>query len=38
MGSLAIFFGVVFFFLGLSDTGLFGLSCCSSCVISFWSC
>ena len=38
MGSPEIFFGVVFFFLGLSDTGLFGLSCCSSCVISFWSC
>ena len=31
-------FCVVFFFLGLSDTGLLGLVFCSSCLISFWSC
>lgn len=38
MGSGGTNFWVGVLFLGLSDTGLlFGLSCLSSCAISFWS-
>ncbi len=38
MGSGGTNFWGVVCFLGLSDTGLFGVSCFCSCFVSFWSC